>query len=103
MIALGTPLVVWDDWIICDRCGGDMHITTDGIRVAVSTVLSSTHWPSQDWAERDGTLLTVRCGLPDEDDGNLCGATATVDLSTEFWTTVPKYIQRVVDEGVVIP
>jgi hypothetical protein len=32
MTSLPAPLVVWDDYVPCDRCGSTMQVTTDGPR-----------------------------------------------------------------------
>lgn len=97
------PLVVWDNVTVCDRCGGDVHVTTDGMTVTAETIRSHIYWAADD-PERDGTLLSVRCGqqTPDGPEA-VCGGTVTVDLSTEWWTTNRILIDRLMAEGVDIP
>lgn len=63
MTALGAPLAVYRDTVICDRGQHEVTIITDGTRAYTETGTGRAAVESGTVA-RDGVRLTATCGYP---------------------------------------
>lgn len=104
---MNRPLVVWSNTVPCDRCGGDVQVTTDGRRVAARTYGDGHGGHDIATVERVDTRLIMECGGPCgcnyRDCSDMCRGLVTVGLDTEHWTTHAVLIDRLMEEGVNIP
>lgn len=91
-----APLVVFHDVSVCDRCGGEATIWTDGTRCIILTLgLEAGSY------EREGTQITALCGALYAD--QICSKVLTFDLATEAWTTSRGAIEFLMELGEELP
>lgn len=83
---LTAPLAVHDSTTVCDQCGHEFDVTTDGSH-AYARATGHGVGVDTDQFWRDGTKVLAHCPTRGDDP---CGGVLVVDLATTDWTTHPK-------------
>lgn len=96
---LAPPLVIFTNIAICDGCGHEIKVWTDG-RTAYATTFDN--WDASSY-DRSGNLLTVWCGAVDVVTDERCTGFVLFDLSAragrESWKVRTPDLLRMLSYG----